>query len=111
MTIERSGRVRVASVDEVVEDRGTVVMVNGRAVALFRVGEDVYAIDNTCPHRGGPLGEGDVSGPVVMCPWHAWEVDVRTGALVRNASVRVPCFAVAVEDGAVYVDLSTPAGG
>lgn len=111
MTMERDGRVRVASVDEVVEGRGTVVNVGGRAVALFRADGAFYAIDNTCPHRGGPLGEGDVDGHVVMCPWHAWEVDVRTGALVRNASVRVPCFAVSVQDGALYVDLTAPAGG
>jgi nitrite reductase/ring-hydroxylating ferredoxin subunit len=64
-----------------------------------------HCIDNACPHRGGPLGEGDLDGRVVSCPWHAWRWDVTTGANVNNPAVRVPAFPVSVEDGALFVEL------
>jgi len=44
-------------------------------LAVFNVDGVYYAIDNTCSHRGGPLGEGDLEGTVVACPWHAWRWD------------------------------------
>lgn len=98
-------RVRVAAVGEVPEGQGCVVEADGRLLALFNVEGTVHAIDNACPHRGGPLGEGDVEGRVVSCPWHAWRWDVTTGANVDNPAVRVACFAVAVEAGQVFVEL------
>ena len=101
-------RVKVALAGDVPDGEGRVFEVQGRAVAVFNVGGLFYAIDNECPHRGGPLGEGDVEGAVVRCPWHAWRWDVRTGANVNNPAVKVTCFAVAVEDGAILVD-PTPA--
>ena len=64
-----------------------------------------YAIDNLCPHRGGPLGEGDIEGAIVVCPWHGWRWDVTTGANANNPAVRVSCYAVTVEQGAVFVAL------
>jgi nitrite reductase (NADH) small subunit len=100
------GRVRVASVDDVPAGQGLVVQAEGRALALFNVDGTFYAIDNTCLHRGGPLGEGDLDGRVVMCPWHAWRWDVTTGANVNNPAVKVACFPVSVERGEVFVELA-----
>jgi nitrite reductase/ring-hydroxylating ferredoxin subunit len=74
-------------------------------VALFNVEGSIFALDNACPHRGGPLGQGELDGCVVACPWHAWRWDVRTGANVNNPAVRVRCFPIAVEDGQVFVEL------
>ena len=54
---------------------------------------------------GGPLGEGDLDGTVVSCPWHAWRWDVRSGANANNPALRVACFPVVVENGAVFVEL------
>jgi len=64
-----------------------------------------YAIDNTCSHRGGPLGEGDLRGHRGGLPLHAWRWDVTSGANVNNPAVRVACFAARVQDGAVFVQL------
>ncbi len=64
-----------------------------------------YAIDNACAHRGGPLGEGDLEGRIVLCPWHAWRWDVTTGANANNPAVKMACFPVVVENGAVFVEL------
>ena len=102
-------RVKVSPTSDVPSGEGRVFEVNGRSVAVFNVDGRFHAIDNECLHRGGPLGEGELDGPVVVCPWHAWRWDVRTGANVNNPAVKVDCFAVTVEDGAIVVDLGAPA--
>jgi nitrite reductase/ring-hydroxylating ferredoxin subunit len=79
-----------------VPDRGAAVIEAGPdvAVAVFRVGDRFYALDNRCPHRGGPLGQGAFDGTVVTCPWHGFTVDVRTGRSPRAPGLRVRTFAV-----------------
>jgi nitrite reductase (NADH) small subunit len=81
------------------------VQVGGKPVALANVGGTFYAIDNTCLHRGGPLGQGQLEGPVVTCPWHGWQFDVTTGKAVMNPSVGVGCLRTEVEGDDIYVDL------
>ena len=102
---DESRRVRVAGAGEVQPGEGRVVEVDGGTLALFNVGGRYYAIDNACPHRGGPLGEGDLDGAVVSCPWHAWRWDVTTGTNVNNPAVTVRCYAVSEEAGSVFVRL------
>ena len=97
--------VPVADVGEVPPGTSKVVVVAGHIVALFNVGGRYYAIDNTCAHRGGPLGEGDLDGAVVACPWHGWRWDVTSGANANNPAVTVACFAVTVEQGEIFVEL------
>jgi len=70
--------VKVAQVSDLQPGAGKVVMVKDRAIALFNVDGTFYAIDNICLHRGGPLGEGELEGCVVTCPWHGWQYDVKT---------------------------------
>ena len=98
-------RVRVGRTGEVPAGEGRVVDAEGRALALFNVAGAYYAIDNECPHRGGPLGEGDLDGTQVLCPWHGWRWEVTSGANANNSAVRVPCFPVTVEGGEIFVDL------
>lgn len=99
-------RARVAAPGEIAEGQGRVVEVEGRTLALFNVGGTLYAIDNTCPHRGGPLGEGDVEGAIVTCPWHGWRWDVTTGRNANNPTVQVACYPVSVERDGVFVVLA-----
>ena len=89
--------VKVARRDEVKDGAGKTVEVAGRQIALFNIGGKFYAIDNACRHRKGPLGEGEVYGTTVVCPWHGWEYDVTTGASLDDANVKVACFEVRVE--------------
>ena len=98
-------RVRIAAVADVPPGSGRVVEAGGRSLAIFNVDGAFYALDNACPHRGGPLGEGDLDGTQVTCPWHAWRWDVTSGANVNNPAVTVAKVAVGVEAGAVFVDL------
>jgi nitrite reductase/ring-hydroxylating ferredoxin subunit len=95
----------VADVADVPVDEGRVVEADGKTLGLFNVGGTFYAIDNTCLHRGGPLGEGDLDGRVVTCPWHGWRFDVTTGANEMNLQVKVSCYPVKLEGGAVLVEL------
>ena len=66
---------------------------------------EFHAIDNTCLHRGGPLGDGPLEGKIVTCPWHGWQYDVTTGKILQNPSVGVACYAVEVRGAEVFVDL------
>ena len=99
-------QVRVASVGEVPPGEGRVVEAEGRGLALFNVDGRYFVLDNSCPHRGGPLGEGDLEGPTVTCPWHAWRWDVTTGANVNNPAVRVANLPVSVDGDAIFVELA-----
>jgi nitrite reductase/ring-hydroxylating ferredoxin subunit len=82
-----------------------VVEIEGRTLALFNVEGRFYAIDNTCPHRGGPLGEGDLEGHIVLCPWHAWRWDVTTGHNANNPAVKVACYPVSVDGEDVFIEI------
>jgi 3-phenylpropionate/trans-cinnamate dioxygenase ferredoxin component len=74
----------VAQVAQVPPGTGMVVSAGAKSVALFNVDGTFYAIDNTCTHRGGPLGEGHVQGTVVTCPWHGSQFDITSGQVVRG---------------------------
>ena len=100
-----SRRVLIGQAADVPAGEARVVEADGKTLALFNVDGAFYAIDNDCAHRGGPLGEGDLDGTVVICPWHAWRWDVKTGANVNNPALKMPCFPVSVDDGRVFVEL------
>ena len=95
--------VKVAAAAEVPPGTGKCVEVNGKQLALFNVDGTFHVIDNTCLHRGGPLGEGELEGSVVTCPWHGWQYDVTTGANTMDESEKVERYEVKVEGDAVLV--------
>jgi len=70
---------RVAALQEIPTDRGICVRIRGLEIGLYRVGDEVYALENACPHAGWPLHEGEVSDRVVICGGHGFEYDVTTG--------------------------------
>jgi nitrite reductase (NADH) small subunit/3-phenylpropionate/trans-cinnamate dioxygenase ferredoxin subunit len=81
------------------------VEVSGLTVALFNVNGTIYALDNTCPHAGGPLGEGILKEYVVECPWHGWRYNVRTGEKLGNPEFKVACYRVELEGDQILVHL------
>jgi len=95
--------VTVAKTGEIPAGEGRVVEAGGRQIALFNVDGEFHALDNTCLHRGGPLGEGELAGKVVTCPWHGWTYDVSTGEVTFNPTVRVEKLQVRVEGDSVQV--------
>lgn len=98
-------RVKVAEAADMPAGAARVVEAAGKTIALVNADGTFYAVDNTCLHRGGPLGEGELEGLELTCPWHGWRWDVKTGANVNNPAVRVACYSVTVEHGAVYVEV------
>src|SRR4029079_19087240 len=95
--------VRVARTKDIPSWEGRSFEVNGRQVAVFNVGGRFHAIDHRCAHPQGPLGEGDLGGCVVTCPWHGWTYDVTTGQSPDDADARVDRFEIKVEKGEVLV--------
>jgi 3-phenylpropionate/trans-cinnamate dioxygenase ferredoxin subunit len=77
-----AGFVKVAKTDEIAPGQGKVIEVGGRKIALFNVEGSVYAMDDTCTHRGGPLSEGILDGKQVTCPLHGARFDVTTGEVL-----------------------------
>jgi 3-phenylpropionate/trans-cinnamate dioxygenase ferredoxin component len=98
-------RTRIAEIAQLPPGTATTVDAGGHTLALFNVDGVLYALDSTCPHRGGPLGEGDLDGTIVTCPWHAWRWDVTTGTNTNNPAVKVACFPVTIEGDAVFVEI------
>ena len=96
---------KVAKTSEIPTGTGRVVEVAGKAIAVFNCEGTFYAIENTCKHRGGPLGEGSVSGTTVTCPWHGWEYDVTSGACTMDAMIKNQTFDVKVEGDDLFVAL------
>ncbi len=99
------GALRVAKVSEIPVGKARVVVVLGHPVAIFHLEGGFYAVSNVCLHRGGPVGEGTLDGPVVTCPLHGWEYDVRTGENVANPMARLRTYSVRVEGDDVLVGL------
>jgi nitrite reductase (NADH) small subunit len=96
----------IADTAELPLGRAKAYSVNGRTIALYHTDEGFFATDNTCPHRGGPLAEGDLIGKEITCPWHFWGFDVETGLCGGNPEIRVAAHPVRVEGGRILVKLS-----
>lgn len=88
---------RVTGTADVQPGQGIVAEVSGKTLAVFNVDGAIHAIDNTCIHRGGPLGERHLEGSVVTCPWHGWQYDVITGVCVANPAAKVARYEVQVD--------------
>jgi nitrite reductase/ring-hydroxylating ferredoxin subunit len=100
-----ANKVKVANVADVVDGAGLQVDAGGKPLALFKVAGKIYAIDNTCLHRGGPLAEGMLQDKSVACPWHGWRFDVTTGQGLTNPAAKLATYEVLVEGADVFVNI------
>ncbi len=97
---------RVAAAGEVAPGSALLVEVAGQAIALFNLGGAIFAIDNTCPHSGGPLAEGDVEGDRVTCPWHGSIFNIKTGEVLDPPAIEdVAAYAVRVTEDDIEIDV------
>jgi nitrite reductase/ring-hydroxylating ferredoxin subunit len=95
--------VRVSRVDEFRAGSSRLVRAGGHEIAVFNVNGEYLAIDNACPHHGAALVDGRVVGSSVLCPWHSWHVDLRTGKCFEAPYRPAARFAVEVREGDVWV--------
>jgi len=99
--------IRIAYCHDIPLREGRAVQVGNREIAIFNLGDRFLAVDNRCPHRGGPLADGIVSGTSVVCPLHAWKLSLETGKGVVGASISgcIETFGTRVEGDVVLLQL------
>ena len=104
----RSTWVRIAYCRDIPLREGRAVKIHNREIAIFNLGERFLAVENRCPHKGGPLADGIVSGATVVCPLHAWSMSLETGKGVNGPSTLscVEAFRTRLEGGVVLLELS-----
>jgi nitrite reductase/ring-hydroxylating ferredoxin subunit len=85
--------------------RVTTVVAGNRAICLTRTDDGYGALDNRCPHQGGPLGDGQLEGGYVICPWHAYEYDPRTGTPPEGFADAATGYRVEARDDGLYVEV------
>ncbi|MFN4060330.1 MAG: nitrite reductase small subunit NirD [Paracoccus hibiscisoli] len=96
----------IAALDDIPPQGARVVRTPHGCVAVFRTADDrVFALDDRCPHKGGPLSEGIVHGTQVTCPLHNWVFDMATGRAQGTDSGAVATHPVRVENGRIWLDV------
>lgn len=100
---------RVATLDEIPEGRGLRVSLGDLELGIYRIGAELFAMDDVCPHAGSSLADGFVQGTCVTCAAHFWEFDLRTGLPPdANAGERLARYPVELRGGDVFVDPAAP---
>jgi pyruvate oxidase len=97
---------KVAGLDELSDGRVMTVQAGHRSLALTRVGDRYGALENRCPHQGGPLGEGSIEKGLLRCPWHGYDYDPLTGQPPAGFSDAPACYPLEVRDDGVYVEIA-----
>src|SRR5262249_196834 len=95
----------VCKASEVVQGQARTVSVNSQLVAVFRVHDQFFAIDDVCPHMGASLSGGYVESGIVTCPWHAWRFRLADGAWADNPRVKIGCYPIRIVGEDVQIEL------
>jgi nitrite reductase (NADH) small subunit len=101
--------IKVATVGELPPGECKTVRAGSRELALYNVEGTYYALDNRCPHRGGPMGEGELEGYIGFCPWHGWRFDVVTGVNDLDPTSSIPAYPVQIVGADVCIEIEEPA--
>lgn len=102
-----SNWIDIAGLDDIPKRGARVVKTRHGCVAVFRTGDDkVFAIDDACPHKNGPLSEGIVHGNKVTCPLHNWVIDLESGLAQGADQGGVATYEISVNDGRILLDAS-----
>jgi nitrite reductase [NAD(P)H] small subunit len=97
---------RITGIENIPPREGRSVAINGLELAIFNLQDRFVTIENQCPHKGGPLCDGIVSGTTVVCPLHGWRFDLDSGMATRASSPAcINTFPTRVENGVVLVDV------
>ena len=100
--------IRVTAVENIPAREGRAVQIDGREIAIFNLGDRLLATSNRCPHKSGPLCDGIITGASVVCPLHAWKVNLSDGCVERPSSEKERCietYPVRVDEGIVVVSV------
>jgi len=98
--------VEIAPASELPNGERLYLEVEGKAIVIFNIADQLFAIGDICTHDDGPLGDGDLEGFNIVCPRHGAEFDVKTGKAVQlPAVVDIPAYPVQVRDGTIYLGM------
>jgi nitrite reductase (NADH) small subunit len=86
-------------------DEAKEFTVGEKMVCIANVGGTISAMDNVCLHRGGPMGQGMIEQGKIVCPWHGWQYDPKSGAVVHSPAARLKIYPIKVEGDDVLVEL------
>jgi nitrite reductase (NADH) small subunit len=100
--------VRITNCENIPLREGRSLKIGECEIGVFNLGDRFLAVENRCPHQGGPLADGIISGTAVVCPLHAWKIDLESGAVLKpqDTASCLHAFATRVEDGIVLLDIS-----
>ena len=98
-------RVKLASLANVPPGSVIPAQIGDDSYAVCNADGHIHVLDGICPHAGGPLGQGALHGSTLVCPWHAWEYDCRTGVCEFNPDVTVTKFPITVAGDDILIDL------
>ena len=99
---------KVMKCDDLEIGKSAIILVGDKEIALFNYKGEYYAIDNTCPHKGGPLGEGRIEEGILICPGHEWRFELKTGWCPQNPELCTEVYPVKIHEGKVYIRLEKP---
>ncbi|GAC1701339.1 MAG: hypothetical protein NVS9B4_04440 [Candidatus Acidiferrum sp.] len=104
---------RVTECSNIPLREGRAIKVAGLDIAIFNLGDRFLAIDNRCPHKGGPLADGIISGTTVVCPLHAWRANLETGTVMQSGLERacLTTFPIRLVDGVLLLELPAESAG
>jgi len=95
----------VCKISELDEGQCKTVELEGKEIAVYNVGGQVYATADTCVHKGGSLGSGELEGNTITCPLHGWQYDVTSGQCRNNPNAKVATYKVQVDGDQVALEL------
>tara|TARA_B110000438_G_scaffold13119_1_gene12700 strand:+ start:1097 stop:1519 length:423 start_codon:yes stop_codon:yes gene_type:complete len=100
--------IKVLKCDDLEIGKSAIIEVGDKEIALFNYKGDYYAIDNICPHRGAPLGEGRIEEGILICPNHEWRFELKSGWCPQNPELSTEVYPIKVHEDKIYVRLEKP---
>jgi 3-phenylpropionate/trans-cinnamate dioxygenase ferredoxin subunit len=113
--------IEVCAVGDLKPGQTKIIDVKGRSIGVFNVRDEFFALANLCPHAGGPLCRGQITGTsvadkpyevfwrrtgeIVRCPWHSWEFEIATGKTLTDPTRAVRTYKTIVNNGHVYIEM------
>ena len=96
---------KIAKTSDIGEGAGKTFTIEGQTIAVFNKGGEIFAIEDTCKHKGGSLGEGELNGDTITCPLHGWQYNITNGECLMNPQVKMKSFPVKVENGEISLEV------
>ena len=99
------GLERLCLLDDLPEGAGKEFLVSGKIVAVFRLEQQVFALDGMCAHQGGPIAQGQVQNNCVTCPWHGWQYNLHNGNNLLTGKQMLATYQTAMVGDEIWIDV------